>query len=65
MVVPKGTPADVAILTAARDHGARIVTNDRYRDWAGQHPEVLEPGLLIPGSYHKGELRMTVPGTRD
>ena len=32
MVVPKETPADPYILQAARDYGARIVSNDRFRD---------------------------------
>ncbi len=56
MVVPKGTPADPWILTAARDLGARIVTNDRFRDWAEIHPEVLTPGQLIRGGYDEGKL---------
>lgn len=56
MVVPKGTIADTYILTAARDLGARIVTNDRFRDWAGDHPEVREPGHLIRGGYRSGRL---------
>ena len=56
MVVPKGSPADPAILTAALDLGARVVTNDRYRDWAEQHPEVNEPGHLIQGGYKAGKL---------
>lgn len=51
MVVPKGTPADPFILTAARDMGARIVTNDRFRDWAAEFPEVKTDGYLIPGGY--------------
>lgn len=56
MVVDKGTPADATILAAARDHGARIVTNDRYRDWADAHPEAREPGHLIRGNYRDGTL---------
>lgn len=56
MVVPKGTPADPWILTAARDFGARIVTNDRFRDWADAHPEVAEAGHLVRGGYRSGEL---------
>lgn len=52
-VVPKGTPADPYLLAVARDHKARIVTNDRYRDWAGDHPEVLEPGLLVRGRWQE------------
>jgi hypothetical protein len=56
MVVPKGTPADVFILRAARDLGARIVTNDRYRDWAEAHPEVREAGTLIRGGFRGDDL---------
>ena len=56
MVVNKGTPADPAILAAARDLGARIVTNDRYRDWADAHPELAAPGYLIRGGYRAGKL---------
>jgi Zc3h12a-like Ribonuclease NYN domain len=56
MVVQKGTPADPSILAAARDLEARIVTNDRYADWADTHPEVREPGRLIRGGYREGAL---------
>jgi rRNA-processing protein FCF1 len=56
MVVPKGSPADPAILAAAADLGARVVTNDRYRDWVEQHPEVTEPGHLIRGGFKAGKL---------
>lgn len=56
MVVPKGTPADPYILTAARDLGARIVTNDRFRDWAEDYPEVTDQGHLIKGEYRSGKL---------
>ena len=56
MVVPKGEPADPFILTVAQDYGARVVTNDRYRDWAGQFPQVAEPGFLIAGGYRDGAL---------
>jgi len=60
MVVPKGTPADPAILTAARDFGARIISNDRFRDWSGDFPEIKEPGLLIRGGYRSGRLWLNV-----
>lgn len=58
MVVPKGTPADPAILTAARDLGARVVTNDQFRDWVEDFPEVIDHGYLIKGSYADGALRL-------
>jgi hypothetical protein len=56
MVVAKGTPADPTVLAAARDLGGRIVTNDRFRDWALNHPEVQTPGHLIRGGYRDGVL---------
>jgi hypothetical protein len=56
MIANKGEPADPMILTAARDHGARIVTNDRFRDWAAQFPEVMQAGTLIKGGYRDGAL---------
>lgn len=65
MVVPTGTPADPAILTAARDLGARVVTNDRFRDWAEPYPEVRSPGFLIPGGYRKGKLWLKLGDSDD
>lgn len=56
LVVARGTPADPVILASARDLGARIVTNDRYADWAEDHPEVKTPGHLIRGGYRAGTL---------
>lgn len=56
LVVPKGSPADPWLLTTAREFGARIVTNDRYRDWAADHPEVAEPGFLIHGGLTEGRV---------
>lgn len=56
VVVPKGTQADSHILTAARGLGARIVTNDRFRDWADMFPEVHDKGHLIRGGYRDGVL---------
>lgn len=49
LVVPKGTPADKYILQAARGLKAKVVSNDRYRDWAEEFPEVREPGFLMHG----------------
>jgi hypothetical protein len=56
LVVPKGTPADPTILTAARDLGARVISNDRFRDWAEDFPELAMPGHLIRGGYRDGAL---------
>ncbi|MEM7496912.1 MAG: hypothetical protein AAF371_02835 [Pseudomonadota bacterium] len=56
MVVDKGAPADPTILAAAKEFGSRVVTNDRYRDWAAQYPDVYKPGFLIRGGYRQGRL---------
>lgn len=63
MVVPKGEPADPHILSAARDLDAQIVTNDRYRDWVSDYPEIAKPGHLIRGDYRSDGLclEMWVP----
>ena len=58
MVVPKGTSADGFILEAARDLNARIVTNDRFRDWFDDFPEIRDRSRLIPGEYRSGELTL-------
>lgn len=69
LVVPKGTQADPYILDTARKFSARIVTNDRYRDWAEAHPEVTEPGFLVRGGMQEGKLTLkglepAKPGTK-
>ena len=61
MVVPKGSQADPFLLEAARDQNARIVSNDRFRDWAEQFPEVAEPLRLIQGSLRNGILWLDLP----
>lgn len=61
MVVPKGTPADPMILQAARDMNARVVSNDRFRDWAGEFPEIRRKGFLIRGRYKSGSLTLNLP----
>ena len=58
LVVPKGTPADAFILAAAKDLGARIITNDRYRDWADEYPIVRQPGYLITGIFHDDQITL-------
>ena len=56
LVVPKGSQADPYLIETAREFGARIVTNDRFRDWADLHPDVLTPGLLIRGGIRDGQV---------
>lgn len=61
-VVGKGTQADPEILITARAYEARVVTNDRYRDWAKDHPEIRKPGYLVRGGYKSGEIWLSLPG---
>ncbi|WP_138424022.1 NYN domain-containing protein [Maritimibacter alexandrii] len=58
MVVPKGTQADGHLLRAAADMNARIVTNDRFRDWGDRYPLVTEKGRLIRGGYRGNRLHL-------
>lgn len=60
IVVAKGTPADPMILASARELGARIVSNDQFRDWAGTHPEVSVPGHVIAGGYRDGQVWLNI-----
>ena len=48
-VAPKGTPADPLLLSRAVKLGARVVTNDRFRDWADDFPQISEKGFLVRG----------------
>ena len=55
-VAPKGTPADPLLLEGAEALRAKVVTNDRFRDWTAQHPQIGEPGFLVPGRVRQGEI---------
>ena len=53
--VPAGTDADYFILQVADQHGARIVTNDQYKDYLGRYPWIPErrlPYMIIKGEVH-------------
>lgn len=56
LVVPKGSQADPFLLETARDLKARIVTNDRYRDWTDRFPDVAQPDKLIRGEIRDGRV---------
>lgn len=57
-VAPKGTPADPLLLEGAARLGARVITNDRFRDWAETHPIVQEAGTLVPGVLKTDGVRL-------
>ncbi|KAF0115115.1 MAG: hypothetical protein FD150_1176 [Rhodobacteraceae bacterium] len=56
LVVPKGTQADPFLLETARDLDARIVTNDRYRDWTQSYPDVVKTERLVRGEVRDGRV---------
>lgn len=56
LVVPKGTPADAYLLEAARLFQAPVVSNDRFRDWQEEFPEVALPGHVIRGGFRDGAM---------
>ena len=53
-VAPKGIPADPLLLEGAARLRARVVSNDRFRDWADAHPQVRQPGFLVRGGLRDG-----------
>ena len=58
--VPAGTDADFFIIEIAEQHGARVVTNDRYRDYQKRHPSIAErrlPYMIVKGEVHLYENR--------
>ena len=53
--VPAGTDADFFILEIAHEPDARIVTNDRYRDYQSRYPWVEDrrlPYMIVKGEVH-------------
>jgi hypothetical protein len=53
--VPAGTDADFFILEIADTCGARIVTNDQYRDYKERYPWIRErrlPYMIVNGEVH-------------
>ena len=63
--VPAGTDADYFILEIANEHDARIVTNDRYRDYQGRYPWIEDrrlPYMIVKGEVHLYETEDGRPG---
>jgi hypothetical protein len=55
---PSGVPADAMLLTEARTLGCPVVSNDRFRDWVEDFPEVRERGTFVRGRVEKGAVRL-------
>jgi len=48
-VAPKGEPADPLLLAEAAKLNARVLSNDRFRDWVTQFPQLAEEDFLVRG----------------
>lgn len=48
-VAPSRTPADPLLIAHALRVRARIVSNDRFRDWRDDFPALGDKGVLVPG----------------
>jgi hypothetical protein len=60
---PAGTDADYFILETAKEHTARIVTNDKYLDYQGEYPWIEErriPLMIINGEVELYENGMEI-----
>ena len=57
-VAPKGVPADPLVLEAARKLRARVVSNDRFRDWRESFPELGDARRLVRGATRGGDVRL-------
>jgi hypothetical protein len=55
-VAEKGSPADPLLLEGAEKLEARVVTNDRYRDWEEAFPRIREEGFLVRGFINAEEV---------
>jgi len=53
VIAPAGTAADTLLLDACGKGKLQIVSNDHYRDWRQQYPE-LQSKWLVTGSVGKG-----------
>lgn len=58
MVVDKGQPADPMILRVMRELDVPVVSNDRFRDWAADWPEIREPARFIRGGWTDERLEL-------
>ena len=61
LVVPKGQQADPFLLTLARDSGAVVISNDRFRDRIADYPELSAPGRLVRGGWRDGKPWLDLP----
>ncbi len=56
-VAPKRTPADPLLITDAEQLNARIVTNDRFRDWEEHFPHITHQDLFLRGQIRNNQVQ--------
>lgn len=59
-VAPKGSPADPLLLAEAVRLRARVVSNDRFRDWTGDFPQLADAAFLVRAKVHAKGLTMEI-----
>ena len=59
-VCPKGEPAGPLMLQEAAKLNARVLSNDRFRDWVEQFPVLLEEDFLVRGRIRSGGVDLKV-----
>lgn len=57
-VAHSGSPADPLLLEWAKKRKTKVVTNDRFRDWAENHPQVRKPGFLVTGRIRGNDIQL-------
>ncbi|MGY3437621.1 MULTISPECIES: NYN domain-containing protein [unclassified Marinovum] len=53
-IAPKGTPADPLLLADAVRRKARVVSNDRFRDWQEQYPQLQRDDFVVRQAAGRG-----------
>lgn len=56
-VAPKGTPADPLLIADAVKLNASIVTNDRFRDWQKDFPQITDQQAFLRGEINDKAVR--------
>lgn len=59
-VAPKGNPADPLLLTEAVRLRARVVSNDKFRDWTEAFPQLADEAFLIRAKVNAKGLTMEI-----
>ncbi len=59
-VAPKGSPADPLLLAEAGRLRARVVSNDKFRDWTEEFPQLHDESFLIRAKVHATGLTMEI-----